>query len=148
MFLFYFQKMEVIGGQMPKEEFVRAEKWLSENLLARALLERSHLNEKTLKILLLHYWSKGATFEEIAKRLRSQQPGVWKRWQRGRDMVMRSFYTIELAIYAGVLEVETAELMVDDLLDYISLSRGEGNMDELRDRIERRMVQLAKAQKR
>lgn len=134
---------------MPKEEFARAEKWLSENLLARALLERSHINEKTLKILLLHYWSEGATFEEIAKRLRCQQPGVWKRWQRGRDTVMRSFYTIELAIYAGVLEVETAELMIDDLLDYVSLSRGEGNVDELRDRIERRMVQLAKeAQKR
>jgi hypothetical protein len=57
---------------------------------------------------------------------------------------MRSFYTIELAIYAGVLEAETAEVLVDDLLDYTSLSRGEGNVEELRDRIERRMVQLAK----
>jgi hypothetical protein len=127
------------------EEFVRAEKWLSENLLARALLERSHFDEKTLKTMLLHYWSEGATFEELARRLHIQRPGAWKRWQKGYDTVMRSFYTIELAIYAGILDVEAAELMIDDLLDYVSLARGEGDMDELRDRIERRMIQLAKA---
>lgn len=129
---------------MPREEIAKAEKWLRENLLARELLKRSHINEKTLKALLLHSWSEGATFEEISKRLNIQQPGAWKRWKSGRDAVMRSFYTIELAIYAGVLEAETAEVLIDDLLDYMSLSRGEGNVDELRDRIERRMVQLAK----
>jgi len=129
---------------MPKGEFARAEKWLQENLLARALLERSHLDEKTLKTMLLHYWSEGATFEELAKRLRMQRPGAWKRWRIGRDSIMRSFYTIELAVYAGILEAETAELMVDDLLDYVTLARGEGNLDDLRDRIERRMVELTK----
>jgi hypothetical protein len=129
---------------MPRGEFARAEKWLRENLLARALLERSHLDEKTLKTMLLHYWSEGATFEELAKRLRMQRPGAWKRWRRGGDAIMRSFYTIELAIYAGVLDAETAEFMGDDLLDYVTLSRGEGNLDELRDRIERRMVELTK----
>jgi DNA-binding CsgD family transcriptional regulator len=129
---------------MPREEITRAEKWLRENLLAQELLKRSHINEKTLKTLLLYSWSEGATFEEIAKRLNIQQPGAWKRWKRGRDAIMRSFYTIELAIYAGVLESETAEVLIDDLLDYVSLSRGEGNVEELRDRIERRMVQLAR----
>jgi len=129
---------------MTREEVAKAEKWLRGNLLAQELLKRSHINEKTLKALLLHSWSDGTTFEEIAKRLNIQQPGAWKRWQRGRDAVMRSFYTIELAIYAGVLEAETAEVLVDDLLDYTSLSKGEGNVEELRDRIERRMVQLAK----
>ena len=129
---------------MSREEIAKAEKWLRENLLARELLKRSHIDEKTLKALLLHSWSEGTTFEEIAKRLDIKQPGAWKRWQRGRDAVMRSFYTLELAIYAGVLEAETAEVLVDDLLDYTSLSKGEGNVDELRDRIERRMVQLAK----
>jgi len=128
---------------MPREEFINAEKWLRENLLARVLLERSHLNEKSLKALLLHSWSKGATFEEISKRLRIGQPGAWKKWKRGRDMLMRSFYTIELAIYAGILDVETAEFIIDDLLDYVSLARGEGNVEEIRDRIERRMAQLA-----
>lgn len=129
---------------MPRKELIKAEKWLNENLLAQALLERSHIDKKTLKTMLLHYWDEDASFEEIAKRLGMQRPGAWKRWRRGRDAVMRSFYTIELAIYSGILEAETAELMVDDLLDYVSLSKGEGNVDELRDRIERRMVQLAK----
>lgn len=129
---------------MPREEFARAEKWVRENLLARALLERSHLDEKTLKAMLLHYWSEGATFEELAERLRIQRPGAWKRWRRGRDAIMRSFYTLELAVYAGILEAETAELIVDDMLDYVTLARGEGDMEELRNRIEKRMVQLAK----
>jgi len=128
--------------KIPREEFAKAEKWLRESLLAQALLERSHLDEKTLKTMLLHYWSKDVTFEELAERLRIQRPGAWKRWRRGRDAIMRSFYTLELAIYAGVLEAETAELMADDLQDYTSLARGEGDLDELRDRIERRMVQL------
>jgi hypothetical protein len=129
---------------MQREELTKAEKWLRENLLAQALLERSHLDEKTLKTMLMYYWSKDVTFEKLAERLRIQRPGAWKRWRKGRDAVMRSFYTLELAIYAGVLDSETVELMVDDLQDYISLARGEGDLDELRDRIERRMVQLAK----
>ena len=127
-----------------KEGFFRAEKWLRENLLAQALLERSHLDEKEFKTMLMHYWSEKVTFEELARRLHVQRPGAWKRLQKGRNAVMRSFYTIELAVYAGILDVETAELMVDDLLDYVSIARSEGDMDELRDRIERRMVQLAK----
>lgn len=130
---------------MPKEGFIRAENWLRGNLLAHALLERSHLDKKALQAMLFHYWSEDASFEDIAKELHVQKPGAWKRWRRGRDAVMRSFYTVELAIYAGILETETAELIVDDLLDYVSLARGEGDMNELRDRIERRMVQLAKA---
>ena len=129
---------------MPRGEFARAEKWLRDNLLAQALHERSHLDEKTLKTMLLYYWNRDATFEELAEKLSIQRPGAWKRWQRGRDAIMRSFYTLELAIYAGILEAETAELMVGDLQDYISLARGEGDLGELRDRIERRMVQLMK----
>jgi hypothetical protein len=129
---------------MPREEILKAERWLRGNLLAQELLKRSHIKEETLKAMLMHSWSEDATFETIAKRLGIEQPGAWKRWQRGRDAMMRSFYTIELALYAGVLEADIAEIMIDDLLDYKSLSRGEGNVDEIRDRIERRMVQLAK----
>lgn len=117
---------------------------MNENLLARALLERSHLDEKTFKAMLLSYWSEGTTFRELAERLHIQKPGAWKRWRKGKDAVMRSFYTLELAVYAGVLDVETAELMADDLFDYVSLARSEGDLDELRDRIERRMLQFAK----
>jgi hypothetical protein len=129
---------------MKSDEFSKVERWLRESLLARVLLERSHLDEKTLKTLLLYYWNRDATFEELAKRLRIQRPGAWKRWQRGRDAIMRSFYTLELAIYAGVLEAETAELLLGDLQDYNSLAQGEGDLGELRDRIEKRMVQLTK----
>lgn len=129
---------------MPREEILRAEKWLRGNLLAKELLKRSHIKEETLKAMLMHSWSEDATFEQIAKRLGIEQSGAWKRWQRGRDAIMSSFYTIELALYAGVLEADIAEIMIDDLIDYKSLSRGEGNVDEIRDRIERRMVQLAK----
>lgn len=129
---------------MSRKELVQAEKWYRENLLAQALLERSHLDEKTLKPMLYHSRSEDTTFEEIAKALHIQQPGAWKRWRRGDDLVRRSFYTIELAIYAGILDVETAEFIMDDLVDYISLVRGRGDVDELRDRIERRMVELVK----
>jgi len=129
---------------VPDGNPLQPEEWLRENLLAHALLERSHLDEKTLKAMILHSWNKDASFAEIAKRLKMQKPGAWKRWRSGRDAIMRSFYTIELAIYAGVLDVETAELLIDDLLDYTSLARGEGNVEEIRDRIERRMVQLAR----
>lgn len=137
-------KKTVVKRKPPREEFIRAEKWLRENLLARALIERSHLDEKEFKAMLLSHWSDGATFQELAERLNIQKPGAWKRWRKGRDALMRSFYTLELAIYAGILDVETAELMADDLYDYVSLARGKGDLDELRDRIERRMLRLAK----
>lgn len=129
---------------MKSEESLRAESWLRGNLLARALMERSHLDKKTIRAMLLYYWNEDATFEDIGKRLHIKRPGAWKRWKKGRDAIMRSFYTIELAIYAGILEKETTEILVDDLIDYNELAKGAGNVDELRDRIERRMVQLAR----
>lgn len=126
------------------EKYLKAENWLRGNLLVQALLKRSHLDEKTLKAMLLYYWNEDITFDDIGKRLRIQRPGAWKRWKKGRDLIMQSFYTIELAIYAGVLEKETAEILIDDLIDYNELAKGSGNVEELRDRIERRMVQLAR----
>ena len=129
---------------MKPEGTMKADNWLRGNLLARALLERSHLDEKTIRAMLLYYWSEDATFEVIAKKLRIKRPGAWKRWKKGQNAVMRSFYTVELAIYAGILEKETAEILIDDLIDYNELAKGAGNVNELRDRIERRMVQLAR----
>ncbi len=129
---------------MKSDGTAKADNWLRGNLLARALLERSHLDEKTIKAMLLYYWADNATFEDIAKKLKIKRPGAWKRWKRGQSAIMRSFYTIELAIYAGILEKETAEILIDDLIDYNELAKGAGNVDELRDRIERRMVQLAR----
>lgn len=129
---------------MKSEESLKAESWLRGNLLARALLERSHLDEKMLRAMLLYYWNEDTSFEEIGKKLRIKRPGAWKRWKKGREAIMRSFYTIELAIYAGILEKETAEILIDDLVDYNELAKGATNVDELRDRIERRMVQLTR----
>jgi len=126
------------------EESARAEKWLREDLFARALLEQSRLNERILKVMLLYHWSEGATFEELSQKLRIGQPGAWKRWRRGRDIIMRSFYTLELAMYAGVLEPEVADLMAKDLQDYASLAREEGGLEEIQNRIEERLVKMKK----
>lgn len=119
-------------------------RWLKDYPLCRVLQGRSYLKREVLEAMLLFYHSEDATFEKIAKALGIQKPGAWKRWRKGVEAVMRSFYTIELAICAGILEPETAELLAQDLLDYASLSRGEGDMDELRDRIEQRMIKLTK----
>lgn len=129
---------------MDVEKTPRAEDWLRNNLLAKVLLKHSHLDEKTLKAMLLYYWSENPTFEVIAKKLKINRSGAWKRWKRGQDAIMRSFYTIELAIYSGILDRETAEILIDDLIDYNELAKGAGNVEEIRDRIERRMVQLVR----
>jgi hypothetical protein len=129
---------------MMRKEFIKAEKWLNRDMLARALLKRCQFDEKTFKTMLFRYWSENATFEEIAKQLHIGQPGAWKRWRRGLDTIMRSFYTLELAIYAGILDAETAEMLAKDLQDYASIARGEGDLDLVRDRIEKRMLELTK----
>ena len=119
-------------------------RWLKKYPLYRILQERSYLKREVLEAMLLFYHGEDATFEKIAKTLGIQKPGAWKRWRKGVEAIMRSFYTIELAVCAGILEPETAELLAQDLLDYVSLSRGEGDINELRDRIEQRMMKLTK----
>ena len=129
---------------MPRESDIdKVEKWLKTSPLARALLKRSHLDPKVLKTMLLFYWSEDVTFEKLAKELKIQKPGAWKRWRKGLDAIMRSFYTLELAICAGILDAETAEMLAKDLEDYTSIARGE-DLDILRDRIEKRMLELTK----
>ncbi|MEW6222962.1 MAG: hypothetical protein AB1476_06670 [Candidatus Hadarchaeota archaeon] len=127
-----------------KNEKTSPEEWLRGDLLARELLKRSGLDEQTLKALLLHGADDKVTFEEIAKKLKIQQPGAWKKWKRGNDLVTRSFYTLELAVYSGILDSKVAQFMADDLTDYADLARGAGDLESLRDRIERRMVQIAR----
>lgn len=129
---------------MEAEKTPQAVDWLRNNLLAKVLLERSHLDEKTLRAMLLYYWSEDPTFELIGKKLKINRSGAWKRWKKGREAIMRSFYTIELAIYAGILDRETAEILIDDLIDYNELAKGAENVEEIRDRIERRMIQLVR----
>ncbi len=129
---------------MPEDELAKAEKWLKEDRLAHLLLEKSRLNPKVFKTMLLYYWSGGIPFEELAKKLHVQKPGAWKRWRRSLDAIMRSFYTLELAMYAGVLEPEIADIISQDLQDYTSLAREEGGLDEIQSRIEERLVKMKK----
>ncbi|MGQ9788417.1 MAG: hypothetical protein ACUVQM_03800 [Candidatus Hadarchaeaceae archaeon] len=129
---------------MEAKKTPKAEDWLRGNLLAKVLLDHSHLDEKTLKAMLLYYWSENPTFEIIAKKLKINRPGAWKRWKKGQEAIMRSFYTIELAIYSGILDRETTEILIDDLIDYNELAKGAGSVEEIRDRIERRMIQLVR----
>lgn len=123
-------------------EIDEVEAWIQENPLAKSLLEKSHLDMDTLRAILLYYWNEEISFEELAKKLNLKRPGAWKRWKKGLDSVMRSFYTLELAIYAGVLEIEVVELLAEELLDYIKLARGGEDIDEIRDRLEKRMAEM------
>ena len=122
----------------------KVEKWLKDNPLSKILLERSHLKPEILKTMLLFCWSQDATFEQLSKELKIQRPGVWKRWNKGRDAIIRSFFTIELAIYAGILDTEIAEILTQDLQDYVSLATSGEGLQELQSRIEERMVSLTK----
>jgi len=130
---------------MPEmEDKLTAEKWMKGNRLAQFLLEKSDLTREELKTMLLYYWSGGTTFEDLAQKMRIQRPGAWKRWRRSLDTIMRSFYTIELAMYAGILDSEIADIISQDLQDYASLAREEGGLEEIQSRIEERMVKLRK----
>jgi hypothetical protein len=130
---------------MPEtEDKLTAEKWMKSNRLAQFLLEKSDLSREELKTMLLYYWSGGTTFEDLAQKMRIQRPGAWKRWRRSLDTIMRSFYTLELAMYAGILDSEIADIISQDLQDYASLAREEGGLEEIQSRIEERMVKLRK----
>ena len=130
---------------MPEtEDKLTAEKWMKGNRLAQFLLEKSDLTREELKTMLLYYWSGGTTFEDLAQKMRIQRPGAWKRWRRGLDTIMRSFYTLELAMYAGIIDSEIADIISQDLQDYASLTREEGGLETIQSRIEERMVKLKK----
>lgn len=131
------------GSEMePEGEINKVEEWIEENRLARALIEKSGLDKGVLKTLLLYYWSEDVTFEDLAQRLDLKKPGAWKRWRKGLDAITQSFYTIELAVYSGILDAETAKLLAEDLQDYVELTKEGGDIEAIRDRLEKRMVEL------
>ena len=72
--------------------------------------------------------------------------GVWKRWRRGVESLRRAFYTLELALYLGLLEEETAELVLEDLSDYLDLRRGRKTPEEVRENLQRRMLQALRGE--
>lgn len=127
---------------MSGEDFARADAWLRDSLFVQELLKHSHFKEKTFRALLFKTWSGDATFEKIAVRMGINQPGAWKCCQRGQNSILRSFVTLKLALVAGVLSEEVADLFILDLQDFLDSKRGEISEDEFRDRVERRMVTL------
>ncbi len=127
---------------MTNDEFAKSEAWLKESLLAQELLKQSYFREKTFKALLFHSSKEDATFDEVAEVLKIQQPGAWKCYNRGRDSVFRAFFTIKLALLAGVLDLDTADHLTDDLFDFSSFKRGDLEKEEFRARVEQRMADM------
>lgn len=118
-----------------------------ENLpLAKILLEKSFMDEKTLQILLLYYSERVRSFEEIARKMGMGRSGVWKRWRKGVESLKRAFYTLELALYLGLLEEKTAELMLEGLSDYLDLRRGRKTPEEVRENLQKRMLQALRGE--
>ncbi|MEM0359106.1 MAG: hypothetical protein QXG22_03730 [Candidatus Hadarchaeales archaeon] len=83
---------------------------------------------------------KARNFEEIGLKVGMGRSGAWKRWKRGKDNLVRAFYTLELALYLGLLEEEIAQLMFDDLADYLDLLRGKKTLQEVQENMQKRMV--------
>lgn len=119
---------------------LREIKELKKSPLMKILLERSLFDEKTLQILLLYYSEKATSFEEIGKRVGMGRSGVWKRWRRGRRDLERAFCTLRLALYLGLLDDEAAGFLLEDFKDYLELRRGERTVEEVKERLERRML--------
>lgn len=115
-------------------------KGIKSSPLIKILLKNSYLDEKTLQILLLYYLGGAKSFEEMGRRMGMGRSGVWKRWRRGKESLVRSFYTLKLALYLGLLEEEIAQLVLEDLTDYLDLQRGRKTPQEVREGMEKRMV--------
>lgn len=110
--------------------------------MAQKLLELSHLKKETLLPLMYYARENEITFEKIAKKMRIKQPNAWKRYKRAKNEILRSFCTLKLALHAGVLDERIADLIKDDLLDYLGLLRKEVDEQEAKYRMEKRMVEL------
>ncbi|MEM2192469.1 MAG: hypothetical protein QXH08_00500 [Candidatus Hadarchaeales archaeon] len=121
---------------------VSPEVWLKKDLVAQKLLEMSHLKKETLLPLMYYTRENGITFEKIAKKMKIRQPNAWKRYQKAKNEILRSFCTLKLALHAGVLDEKVADLIKDDLLDYLGLLRNEVDESEAKYRMEKRMIEL------
>lgn len=116
--------------------------WVEENSLAQALLEKSSLKKSQLKALLLYFQGEDTSFGDLSSELEISRSGAWKRWKKGYDKIIESFYTLELAVYGGILDLETTKLMTEDLKDYLRLAHREGDLEAIRARLEKRMAEL------
>lgn len=120
------------------------EDWMEENSLAQALLKKSNLKKEELKALLLYFQGEDTSFSDLSSEMGISRSGAWKRWKKGYEKVIESFYTLELAVYGGILDLETTKLMTEDLKDYLRLAHKAGDLEEIRMRLEKRMAQMEK----
>lgn len=120
------------------------EEWIKESPLAQALLEKSNLKKAELKALMLYFRDEDISFNDLASELGINRSGAWKRWKKGYDKIIQSFYTLELSVYGDILDAEATKLLVEDLRDYLRLAHQRGDTEAIRDRLEKRMTEMEK----
>lgn len=122
------------------------EEWIEENSLTQALLKKSSLRKSELKALLLYFQSEDKSFRDLASELGINRSGAWKRWKKGYDKIIESFYTLELAVYGGILDPEATKLLTEDLEDYLRLAHRKGDIEAIQAQLEKRMAEMEKRQ--
>ncbi|MFP4005090.1 MAG: hypothetical protein ACLFUR_00015 [Candidatus Hadarchaeia archaeon] len=123
------------------------DEWIENNPLSQALLERSNLKKGELKALMLYFRREDISFSDISPELGINRSGAWKRWKKGYNKIIESFFTLELAVYGGILDPEATQLLMEDLRDYLKLAHEKGNIEKIRSRLEKRLVELEKRKK-
>lgn len=123
-----------------REEVEEIEKWIEGNSLAKALIKKSKLKKEELKALMVYFTVEDVTFEDLASEMDINRSGAWKRYKKGFEKIIQSFYTVELAAYSGVLDPKVTEMLAEDLTDYVRLLQGEGDIEAIRARLEKRMA--------
>ncbi len=127
-----------------QEEVEEIEKWIEENTLLKALLKKSNLKKEELKALMIYFTLEEVTFEDLASEMGINRSGAWKRYKKGFNKIIQSFYTVELAAYSGILDPKVTEMLAEDLTDYVRLLEGEGDIEAIRARLEKRMAMMEK----
>lgn len=120
------------------------DEWIDESPLAKALLSKSDLKRGELKALMGYFRSEDISFRDLSEILDINRSGAWKRWKKGYKKIIESFYTLELAVYSGILDPEATKLLTEDLRDYLKLAHQQGDIDAIRDKLERRLTEMEK----
>ncbi len=118
------------------------DEWMEENPLANALLKKSDMKKTELKALMFYFRSEDISFGDLASVMGINRSGAWKRWKKGYDKIIESFYTLELAVYGGILDPEATKLLTEDLRDYLKLAHEKGDIEAIRARLERRLAEM------
>ncbi|KXA97062.1 hypothetical protein AKJ37_03805 [candidate division MSBL1 archaeon SCGC-AAA259I09] len=93
---------------------------------------------------MLYFRDEEISFADLSSDLGINRSGAWKRWKKGYDKVIESFFTLELAVYGGILDPKATKHFVEDLKDYLKLAHREGDKKAIQKRLERRMTEMEK----